>query len=546
MLARSLLEARAGRAGESWEKAVREAAEPAMDAKRGWEGRRKTSVPPRDRAGDIADTVLALEEELNGERRALVLQAARTLLAGGNRSGPWSAVMTAAVGVGRPTLSTRQEATAWRVCGLARCARGEWGRATADLDAALSLAPADRAARRVRARAWVELRESDKAITDCTAGLDARPYSWELWYLRALAYRQLNRPALALADLTEALARGGDGPAVRLERMRTEFEVRTNLGNDSTTKGDLAGAIAAYRAAVAIDPKSASAHMNLANALHNKGLFDEAIAAYREVIALDPRHVNGHLNLGRLLSHKGRNEEAIACLRKLVELVPHVGLVHNSLGDALRVRGHFDEALKSYRRCLELGNADEAKLAIQQRLVDETERLIPLAPRLRAFLTGAARPADAAEAIDLARLCCYTKRYAAASRFYAEAFAAQPTLASDLKSGHRYNAACYATQAGCGKGKDDAKPDHQERAKLREQALAWLAADLALRKEQLAGGKPQAPQTVATTMLHWQRDGDLTGIRDSAGLAELPADEKKRCEQLWAQVAALLRKAQKG
>jgi hypothetical protein len=46
------------------------------------------------------------------------------------------------------------------------------------------------------------------------------------------------------------------------------------------------------------------------------------------------------------------------------------------------------------------------------------------------------------------------------------------------------------------------------------------------------------------TLSNWQQDTDLAGIRDAAALAKLPADEKKACTQLWADVAALLKKAE--
>ena len=45
------------------------------------------------------------------------------------------------------------------------------------------------------------------------------------------------------------------------------------------------------------------------------------------------------------------------------------------------------------------------------------------------------------------------------------------------------------------------------------------------------------------TLRHWQQDTDLAGIRDAAALAKLPADEQKAFTQLWADVAALLKKA---
>jgi hypothetical protein len=56
------------------------------------------------------------------------------------------------------------------------------------------------------------------------------------------------------------------------------------------------------------------------------------------------------------------------------------------------------------------------------------------------------------------------------------------------RSVHRYNAACAAALAACGQGKDSAKRDAQERARLRRQALDWLregleALDLQLKKD---------------------------------------------------------------
>ena len=43
---------------------------------------------------------------------------------------------------------------------------------------------------------------------------------------------------------------------------------------------------------------------------------------------------------------------------------------------------------------------------------------------------------------------------------------------------------------------------------------------------------------------HWQKDGDLAGLRDKEALAKLPPDEQKAWAQLWADVAELLKKAE--
>ena len=92
--------------------------------------------------------------------------------------------------------------------------------------------------------------------------------------------------------------------------------------------------------------------------------------------------------------------------------------------------------------------------------------MVELDRKLAAVLEGKEKPADDAERIALAQLCQqpFKKRYAAAARFYGEAFAAEPALAEKLgAAGGRYDAACTAALAGCGRG-DDAPADEADRA----------------------------------------------------------------------------------
>ena len=130
-----------------------------------------------------------------------------------------------------------------------------------------------------------------------------------------------------------------------------------------------------------------------------------------------------------------------------------------------------------------------------------------------------------------------------AADLYAAAFAADPRLADDLGTGRRYDAACFAALAAAGQGVDAAKLDDKERSRLRQQALGWLNAGLAAWGNRLDSGPPQARPAIVKTLGQWQQDTDLAGIRDAAALAKLPADEQKVFSQLWADVAALLKKA---
>ena len=81
---------------------------------------------------------------------------------------------------------------------------------------------------------------------------------------------------------------------------------------DRFVAGDLDGAVAGYREAIATDPKLAIAWNGLAMALERKGELDEAIAAAKHLVELDPEDALAHTTLSRLYQQKGMIPEAEA------------------------------------------------------------------------------------------------------------------------------------------------------------------------------------------------------------------------------------------
>jgi eukaryotic-like serine/threonine-protein kinase len=177
--------------------------------------------------------------------------------------------------------------------------------------------------------------------------------------------------------------------------------------------------------------------------------------------------------------------------------------------------------------------------------IQECERLIALDEKLAIVLKNDVQPANAIEWIQLAQFCKhYREQYVGAARYYAEAFEIQPDFTKDPRSGHRYNAACAAALAGCGQGKDADKLDTKDHIRLRNQARAWLRADLEAWAKLVEQGKADDRANAVKTLQHWQTDPDLAGLRDPAPLAKLPEPEQEACRKLWADVAALLKKVQ--
>jgi tetratricopeptide (TPR) repeat protein len=317
-----------------------------------------------------------------------------------------------------------------------------------------------------------------------------------------------------------------------------------NLGTLLYAQGRLDDAIREYRRAIDLDSKLARPHNNLGLALQDQGRLGEAIREYRTALALDPKDANAHSNLGGALYDQGRLGEAIQEHRTALALDPKLAQAHGHLGRALLEQGRFAEARASTRRFLDLlpPNHPQRRLGTQQ--LRQCECLLALADRLPALLKGEAKPTDAAERLALAQLCQqYKQLYAAAARFYADAFAEEPRLAEDLQEGHRYNAACAAARAGAGEGIDAPSLDDPEPVRLRAQALGWLQADLAAWTKLLEAGPPDTRARVRQTLQHWQHDPDLAGLRDAVAVAQLPAGERQACGKLWADVEALLRRA---
>jgi tetratricopeptide (TPR) repeat protein len=360
--------------------------------------------------------------------------------------------------------------------------------------------------------------------------------------------------------------------AIRLEKNL--LKTRCNLGNALVDKGQLDEALAEYQEALHLKKDCPEAHNGLGNALYHKGRLDEAIAEYREALQLKKDYPEAHGNLGNALKEKGRMDEALAEYQEALRLNKDNPQAHYCLGNGLRDTGQLDEALAAYREALRLkqdyaeahcnlghvllqqGRFAEALTALKRghelgskkprwpypsaQWVRTAEHFVALESKLPMILKGEAQPADAAERLVLARICQeHKKRYAAATRFYAEAFTAQPALAVNLNTQDRYNAACAAALAGCGQGEDAAPLAAPERARLRNQALTWLRADLTAMRQLLQTEPDKARLTVARALKHWQADTDFAGVRNAESMAKLPEAERAAWTKLWQDVAML-------
>ena len=193
---------------------------------------------------------------------------------------------------------------------------------------------------------------------------------------------------------------------------------------------------------------------------------------------------------------------------------------------------------------LGLAVAARAEGADEQRQCAATSGLT-LDQKLSAILAKKEKPRDAQEQIELGAFCSlYKRRHAAAVSFYSDAFADEPKLAEDLREQHRYHAACAAALAAAGMGEDAKNLSPEQRGKLRQQALEWRRADLTAYTKHAEKDNQPARQAVHQRLSHWLQDANLATVRETKALAALPEQERNAWQQLWAEVAALLKKCQ--
>jgi serine/threonine protein kinase/Flp pilus assembly protein TadD len=331
------------------------------------------------------------------------------------------------------------------------------------------------------------------------------------------------------------------GQAVKLKP--DSVEAHFNLGIAFAHEGRVDEALAAYGRAIDLKPDYADAHFNLGLALERKGRLGDAVPAFRRVVDLKPDYAGAHYNLGNALREKGRLDEAVAAYRQAVELQPDFAEGYCNLGLILQRQGDFARSLDALKEGHKLGTRRPDWPYPSAEWVRECRRQIELEERLPAIVQGEDQPASAAERNEFALLCYHKNYYVAAARFWADAFTADPNLADDVSAGRRAMAASAAVLASAGQGVDPRQLDDKERVCWRKQAVDWLRADLAANAKLLASAKPQDRWLVQQRLRSWQCGQDFAGLRDASALADLSTDEQKACKLLWAEVDALLTKA---
>ena len=344
-----------------------------------------------------------------------------------------------------------------------------------------------------------------------------------------------------------------------------------NLGNALAANGNLPAALAAYRQAIALDPKHAKAHYNLGSHLLNQDEFADAAKFLRQAIALDPTSADAHVKLGIALQELKDLRGAAENFRKATKLNPKSALAYHCLGGAEKELGHLREAAKAMERAAELepanalrhanhglsellsGNYPRAVESLRlakklqpdhkgiQKDLREAERFLELQRRLPSFKNRKERPANPAEAIEVAFLGLqhFTKDYALAYQLYSDAIAVEPSL----ETAHRLNAVFATVLYAAGHDPSVASLEVMEWSFLQSRAIAWFQEELERRQRELRDEKSPHRSKILSDLQGWLADPDLKSVREAIYLVAMPEREAIAWGQFWIRVRATVERA---
>lgn len=212
--------------------------------------------------------------------------------------------------------------------------------------------------------------------------------------------------------------------------MNASFEECFGQGRDLRRSGRLAEAVAAYDAALALQPGSPAAHFNRANALQAMDRHAEALAGYERLLAIAPGDAEALNNRAVSLAALGRQAEALASCDAALALRPGYPAALNNRGGALAALGRWSEALASIERALALQPDDAAAWSGRGRVLQQAGRhedaLASFAAALRL------RPGDARSLCDCGAGLQALGRHAEALAHFQAAVAADPRSVAAL------------------------------------------------------------------------------------------------------------------
>lgn len=195
-----------------------------------------------------------------------------------------------------------------QAAGLEALHRGDYQQAEQIFSKILAADPNNYSAFFNLAFAETALKKDDDAADHYKQALALKPGLYQAELNLGMLYLRDHRPSDAIPLLRDAS-----------QQKSHEARPKRYLGDSLLTTGDFKGAVDAYLAALAIDPKLAGAELGLAESLAHLGKLDDALPHYRRAASLDPNLKSFLLEASVAFEKGNRPEDAIALLKEFPE-----------------------------------------------------------------------------------------------------------------------------------------------------------------------------------------------------------------------------------
>ena len=295
--------------------------------------------------------------------------------------------------------------------------------------------------------------------------------------------------------------------------------------------GEIDEALLAWQRSLQLHPENAATHYNLAVALARQGRYPDAIKHWETSAQLEPNNPMVYGNLGKTYQRMGYLEKAAEMFQQGVSLAPEHPQLRIDLGLCFYKQDRLEECERQIRKALEIApnHARAQQLHNEITLILKARELMPM------ILEGTAKIQNNDLAIQASMECADLGHYAAAARLCRESFERDPSLQDDIQSRLRFDAACWAAQAGS--GSDDRVKGAEERDAWREQSLDWLKAELTTVASELDGKlSNDQRQDHIDYLEQWLSTQSLADVRNRNRLGFLSKEERHAWEDFWEQV----------
>lgn len=194
-----------------------------------------------------------------------------------------------------------------------------------------------------RAEAFLEVRENDRAMEECFAGLDRQPGNESLLALLGEAALGSGRPEMATPRLAAAAQAEGALPHVSVAYGRCLYE-----------SGKSEEGLSVLEEIARKHPDSLEVHRALGRIYFDLRRDEASAAAYEKVRQAQPQEHDTLLTLGALYERLGRLESAEAAYVDAVGAHPGSAMAHRALAELYASRNMDDQAAEHLSRYLEI------------------------------------------------------------------------------------------------------------------------------------------------------------------------------------------------